>query len=281
MDTSIGNLLAASPLDIQIIDLLPIAIYICDKEGFVTHYNKAAAEMWGHAPKTGVQMWCGSWRLYRLNGTLMPLNECPMAIALKEGHTVAGTEMIVERADGTRRYVEPHPIPFFDADGNVAGAVNMLTDITERKSHEAKVAHLASIVENSDDAIVSKTLGGVVTSWNKGAERIFGYTAAEMVGHHIIRIIPEERHGEEDMVLSKIRAGILVDHFETQRMTKDKTVVDISLTVSPVRDKYGNIIGASKIARDITAQKRAERLFKEGEETLKKAIRTKNTLAGI
>src|SRR5690349_107150 len=98
----------------QIIDLLPIAIYTCDADGFVTSYNTAAVELWGHEPKIGIQMWCGSWRIYKSNGVLLPLHECPMAVALKDGREIKGEEIIVERIDGTRRYVEPHPIPLFD-----------------------------------------------------------------------------------------------------------------------------------------------------------------------
>jgi PAS domain S-box-containing protein len=256
----------------HIIDALPVAIYTCDEDGYVTQYNKAAVELWGYEPKIKTQMWCGSWRIYRLDGTLLPLHECPMAITLKEGRAARGEEIIIERTDGSRRYIEPFPTPLFNDKGKLTGAVNMLLDVTERKATESKAAHLASIVENSDDAIVSKTLGGVITSWNRAAERIFGYTAAEIIGHSVMDIIPEDRKNEEFIVLSKLRKGEIVDHFHTQRLTKDGRLVDISLTVSPVKDKYGNIIGASKIARDITAQKQAERLLKAGEEQLRMAI---------
>jgi PAS domain S-box-containing protein len=119
-------------------------------------------------------------------------------------------------------------------------------------------ALLAAIVDSSDDAIVSKTLEGIITSWNRGAEQIFGYTSAEAVGQHITLIIPRERHGEEETVLTNIRQGNKIDHFETVRQTKDGRRIDISLTVSPVRDAQGQIVGASKVARDITARKRAE-----------------------
>ena len=119
-------------------------------------------------------------------------------------------------------------------------------------------ALLAAIIDSSDDAIVSKTLEGVITSWNRGAEQIFGYTSAEAVGQHITLIIPRERHGEEETVLTNIRQGKKIDHFETVRQTKDGRRIDISLTVSPVRDAQGQIVGASKVARDITAKKRAE-----------------------
>ncbi len=117
---------------------------------------------------------------------------------------------------------------------------------------------LAAIVDSSDDAIVSKTLEGIVTSWNRGAEKVFGYSAAEAIGQPITLIIPPERHGEEANVLAHIRRGEKIDHFETVRQTKDGRTINISLTVSPVRDAQGNIIGASKVARDITERKRAE-----------------------
>jgi PAS domain S-box-containing protein len=119
-------------------------------------------------------------------------------------------------------------------------------------------ALLAAIVDSSDDAIVSKTLEGIITSWNRGAEQIFGYASSEAVGQHITLIIPRERHSEEETVLTNIRQGKKIDHFETVRQTKDGRRIDISLTVSPVRDAQGEIVGASKVARDITARKRAE-----------------------
>jgi PAS domain S-box-containing protein len=117
---------------------------------------------------------------------------------------------------------------------------------------------LAAIVDSSDDAIVSKTLEGIITSWNRGAEKVFGYSAAEAIGQPITLIIPPERHGEEANVLAHIRRGEKIDHFETVRQTKDGRKINISLTVSPVRDAQGKIIGASKVARDITERKRAE-----------------------
>jgi PAS domain S-box-containing protein len=118
---------------------------------------------------------------------------------------------------------------------------------------------LAAIVDSSDDAIISKTLGGVIRSWNLGAERIFGWLAAEAIGRHITLIIPEDHHAEEEVVLERIRRGEFVDHYETARITKDGQRLDISLTVSPLRDPAtGRIMGASKIARDITARRRLE-----------------------
>src|SRR5689334_15383868 len=123
---------------------------------------------------------------------------------------------------------------------------------------DVTAARLASIIESSDDAIVSKTLDGIITSWNRGAEQMFGYSAAEAIGQHITLIIPLERHAEEDNVLAHIRRGEKIDHYETVRQAKDGRKLDISLTVSPIKDAQGRVVGASKIARDITLRKRAD-----------------------
>jgi PAS domain S-box-containing protein len=117
---------------------------------------------------------------------------------------------------------------------------------------------LASIVESSDDAIVSKNLDGIITSWNNGAERVFGYTAEEAIGHPITIVIPEDRQDEERNILTRIRRGERIDHFETIRRRKNGSLIVVSLTVSPVKNAEGRIVGASKIARDITAQKRSQ-----------------------
>src|SRR5439155_884243 len=132
---------------------------------------------------------------------------------------------------------------------------------------------LAAIVDSSDDAIVSKTLDGVIMSWNRGAERIFGYTAAEAVGQHIWLIIPEDRQAEEADVLARLRRGERIDHFETIRRSKDGRQIPISLTVSPVRDAQGTIIGASKVARDITDRKLAEEMLRRSHDELDQRVR--------
>jgi PAS domain S-box-containing protein len=128
------------------------------------------------------------------------------------------------------------------------------------------VGLLAAIVDSSDDAIVSKTLDGIITSWNASAERLFGYTANEIVGQHISLLIPVNRMDEETVIIQRIKKGERIEHFDTVRVRKDKTQLDISLTISPVRDASGKIIGASKIARDVTQRKQIERALKESEE---------------
>src|SRR6185503_7780927 len=136
----------------------------------------------------------------------------------------------------------------------------MLPPSVPHDDAEIATARLAAIVEFSDDAIVSKTLDGVITSWNRSAERMFGWTAAEAVGRDITLIIPKDRHAEEHVVLARLRRGERIEHFETVRVRKDGTSIDISLTVSPVLNASGAVVGASKIARDISGKKEIERV---------------------
>jgi PAS domain S-box-containing protein len=147
-----------------------------------------------------------------------------------------------------------------------------LVDISKRKRDERATGLLAAIVDSSDDAIVSKDLDGIITSWNKGAERIFGYPAEEAVGRHVTLIIPDDRREEEADILSRLKRGERVDHFQTIRVRKDGSTLDVSLTISPLRDSSGRIIGASKVARDITTQRRAEVALRESEERFRAIV---------
>jgi PAS domain S-box-containing protein len=249
-----GRLLEARAL----LEALPAAVYTTDALGRITFYNQAAADLWGRRPALGSDAWCGSWRLYWPDGTPMPHDQCPMAVALKEQRPIRGAEAMAERPDGTRISFLAYPTPLFDRSGAVIGAVNTLVDITEHKRADSMGARLAAIVEASDDAIVSKDLNGTILTWNQGAERLFAYTAEEAVGKPITILIPPDRHDEEPGILERIRRGERIDHYETVRMRKDGGLIDTSLTVSPIRNAAGRIIGASKIARDITERRRAE-----------------------
>lgn len=432
----------------QVLEALPVAVYTTDRDGRITFYNRAAADLWGCEPELGKCQWCGSWRLYWPDGRPMRHDECPMAVALKEARPVRGGEAMAERPDGSRISFLAFPTPLFDKTGNLTGAINTLVNISDRRRAEemtvrqaqrlealnriaksiskdldlprivqaatdsatkligakfgaffynvtddrgetyrlftlsgapreafekfgmprntaifgptfrgqdvvrsddirkdprygkntphqgmpqghppvvsylaapvvsrfgkvhgglffahdqagmftteseeivtAIAAHaaiaidnanlfetaqaeiearkhteraarqLAAIVESSHDAIVSKDLDGIVASWNKGAEELFGYSTEEMVGQSITILIPADRQAEEADILERIRCGERIDHFETVRRRKDGSSVDVSLVVSPIIDRHGKVIGASKIARDITARKRIE-----------------------
>ena len=258
-----------------LIENIPAAIYTCDTEGYVQLYNKFAVELWGREPLAGKDKWCGSWKIYEPDGTTpMDPGDCPMAQTLKKGIEIKGKEIIVERPDGTRTNVQPNPVPIFDKDGKIIGAVNMLIDVTNHKIEEQKLAHLAAIVRSSSDAIISKTLNGIITSWNEAAGKMFGYTSSEIIGQSVAKLIPEDRLDEEPLILERIKKGEVVEHFETKRITKNKKILDISLTISPVKDSGGTIIGASKIARDITAQKRLDEALRESEERLRMAVKS-------
>ena len=159
--------------------------------------------------------------------------------------------------NGLRTYLSVK-FPICDATGKIYAVGGISTDITERKRMEAASSSLAAIVESSDDAIISKTLEGIVTSWNAGAENIFGYSADEMIGQPVSLLIPPGSRDEEPDILARIQRGESIDHYETTRIRKDGTPIHVSLTVSPLRHASGKIVGASKIARDISERKRAD-----------------------
>src|SRR5689334_6171667 len=174
--------------------------------------------------------------------------------------------------DGSLHWVLGRGYVFKDEAGTPVRMLGVNIDISERKQSEEARALLAAIVDSSDDAIVSKTLDGIITSWNRAAERMFGYSSSEAVGRPITIIIPEERWPEEVEVLRRVRRGEKVDHFETERRTKDGRMLNVSLSVSPVRNAAGTIIGASKIARDITEKKRRDERLRSSERYLQTVL---------
>ncbi len=265
----------------EMLDALPAAIYTTDAEGRITHFNPACIEFSGRTPEIGSDHWCVTWKLFYPDGRPMPHDQCPMAIALKTGRVIRGAEAIAERPDGTRIWFIPYPTPLFDDMGNVTGGINMLVDITERKEAEAARAKLAAIVESSDDAIISKDLNGIIMSWNNGAQRIFGYTAEEVIGKPVTMLIPADYVNEEPGILDRIRRGQRIEHYETVRQRKDGSLLDISLTVSPLKDASGRIIGAAKVARDITSRKQAESAVKLAREQAEAASSAKDKFLAV
>jgi PAS domain S-box-containing protein len=271
----------AFELPTQLFEQLPFAVYVCDRDGLVRRYNRRAAELWGRSPKLGDpdERFCGSYRMFRPDGSQLPHHQCPMAEVLRTGVSVREREVHIERPNGVRGIALVDIEALKDSDGNIVGAVNCFQDVTERRLAEDAVLRLAAIVESSDDAIVGKDLDGIITSWNAGAERIFGYTAEEIIGKPTTILIPPDYQKEEEAIIERIRRGQRVEHFETVRQRKHGSLIDVSMTVSPVRNSRGKIIGASKIASDITARKRTDAqivtLAHEAEH------RTKNILATV
>jgi len=242
----------------KILDDLPVAIYATDTEGRITYYNEAAVTLWGCRPELLKSEWCGSWKLFRIDGTPLKHADCPMAVAVRTRQAVRGVEAYAERPDGSRVRFRPYPTPMFDDEGTFIGAVNLLVDVTEARRDDERARRLVSIVESSDDAIISEGLDGTIQSWNRGAERLFGYGAEEVIGRPVTVLSPPHRPDEGIEIIARIRSGQTVDHYETVRRHKNGRLIHVSLTVSPVYDEQGAIIGASKIAREITERLRAE-----------------------
>ncbi len=174
------------------------------------------------------------------------------------GEKIKHFETVRRHRDGRLLEVSVTISPIRDAAGRIVGASKIARDISERRRLTDTARHFEAIVACSDDAIIGKALDGTILSWNAGAQAIFGYSATEMIGRSVLVLVPPERHAEEAEILRRLRGGEKADHVETVRLRKDGSLVNVSVTSSPVRDVHGTIIGASKIARDITAQKRAD-----------------------
>ena len=222
-------------------------------DGVITSWNPAAARLFG---------WAAAEAVGRHITLIIPRERWPeedeVLARIRRGDRVDHFETVRVTKDGRFVDVSITVSPIRDSSGRIVGASKIAREIGERRRAETAQARLAAIVDSSDDVIVSKTLEGVITSWNGAAERLFGWTPTEAIGKHITLIIPDDRRAEEDDVLARIRRGERVDHFETVRVTKDGRFVDMSITVSPIRDYSGRIVGASKIARDISERRRLE-----------------------
>lgn len=242
------------------------AVISTDAEGKVTFMNRVAELLCGstEAEALGRSL---SDVFYIINEKTRQPVDNPVEKVLREGKVVGlANHTVLIAKDGTERSIDDSAAPILNDEGQVIGVVLVFHDITGRRQAEEAKAYLAAIVESSDDAIISKNLQGIITSWNKGAERLFGYMTAEAVGQSITMLIPSQYVDEEARILEKLRRGEKIDHYETIRQRKDGTALDISLTISPIRDEHGNIIGASKIARDITERRRSREQLRRSEE---------------
>jgi PAS domain S-box-containing protein len=257
------------------------AVISTDAEGRITYLNGVAESLTGWVQADALGRPLTEVFLIINEQTRQPA-ENPALQALREGVVVglANHTVLIAR-DGTERPIDDSAAPMVDSSGVPVGTVLIFRDVTERRRAEEAQARLAAIVESSQDAIISKTLQGVVRTWNAAAERLFGYKAEEAVGRSITLIIPPDRLNEETEILSRISRGERVEHYETVRRAKDGRLIDISLMISPVRDGEGEIIGASKIARDITERKQSEEALREAVEALQEADRRKDEFLAV
>jgi PAS domain S-box-containing protein len=241
------------------------AVMTTDREGVVQMMNAVAERLTGYAE--------GEARGQNIERIFQIVNEAtrngvenPVRQVLRDGHVVElANHTVLISKQGIATPIDDSGAPIIGSDGAVTGVVLVFRDVSERKRAYEIARRLAAIVENSDDAIVGKTLQGIVTSWNRGAERLFGYSASEMIGNPIARLIPPDHADEMGQILRRISEGESVDHYETQRLTKDGRRITVSLTVSPIRDEEGHIAGASKIARDISRERQLEENLRQAQ----------------
>ena len=253
--TTSSQTLPLGPLDI-ILSSIGDGVIAADANSRVTYLNRVAEELTGRS-LADAQGQLLDTVFQIVNEDTHSKVDNPALRALKEGAIfgLANHTLLVAR-DGKKIPIDDSAAPIRDDSGAVVGAVLVFREITARRKAERAQGLLAAIVESADDAIVSKNLDGIIETWNSGAERLFEYSADEVIGKSIRAIIPPDRYDEENMILKRLRRGESIHHFETVRLTKSGRPVDIDLSVSPVKNRHAEIIGASKIARDISDRKR-------------------------
>jgi len=248
------------------------AVIATDSQGRVTFLNPVAATLTGWSAADALSQ--DITTVFRIvNEYTRAVVENPVTRVLREGTVVglANHTLLVTR-DGRECPIDDSGAPIRDPQGQLIGVVLVFRDITERRRAEEARTRLAALVESSEDAIIGKTLDGIVTSWNQGAERLYGYTAAEMVGQSLVCLVPPDLPDDLPQLLARLRRGERIAHYETQRLAKDGRQLDVSLTISPMRNGAGQLIGASKIARDITARKQAEAALQQAYATLEQRV---------
>ncbi len=222
-------------------------------DGVILTWNTGAQRVYGYSAAETI-----GGRMTMLLPDDRPNEEEEILARIGRGDRVEHFETVRRTKNGEHIDVSLTISPTRDKEGRVTGASHIARNITDRKRADERLQQLAAIVESSDDAIVSKTLAGVILTWNSGAERVYGYPAADTIGRPMTMLLPDDRPNEEDEILARIARGERVEHFETVRRTKNGEHIDVSLTISPTRDKEGRVTGASHVARNITEQKRIE-----------------------
>jgi len=230
----------------------------CDMNGRMNFVNRHFAEMLGYQPSELI----GKTIREVTHPDDVHKNVQLFKAMIRDGQAFQ-IEKRYLRKDGTVLWADVSASPIRDGHVNPQSAIAVIVDVTARKKAESAAMRLAGVVRSSHDAIVAKDLNGIITDWNRSAERIFGYKAKEIIGKSILTLIPQDRLDEEKHILQRISRGESIEHYQTIRKRKNGRLIDVSLTISPVKDSYGKIVGASKIARDITKQKQAERRLAE------------------
>ncbi len=223
-----------------------------------------------------VEKLAASLEVYRPDGSTRPVEEAPPLRALRSEVVKNQEEIIRTPVHRELRYRQVSAAPVHDIGGNIIGSVSVVRDITESKKAEEKIQSLANIVESSNDAIITKSLEGIITSWNKGAEQIYGYSAREVLGKSTSIIEPDSLKGEIEQLGEMIKQGEKIHNYETLRLRKDGTIINVSITLSPVFDAFGELTAISAIARDITKSRRAEEKLRESEEKYRNIVETAN-----
>ena len=259
------------------------AVITTDTQGCITYINEVGESLtgWAHNDALGQPL----ERVFQIVNevTRLPV-ESPATRALREGIVVGlANHTVLIQKDGKECPIDDSAAPIRNELGYVSGCVLIFRDVTAQRLVEREKANqlltarlLASIVETSNDAIISKSLDGIIQTWNAAAERLFGFTAEEAIGRHISLVIPAERLAEEEQIIASLKAGKRIEHYETERVRKNGQLFEVSLTISPIKDDSGNVIGASKIARDITERKRIENDLQKLATDLANADRRKN-----
>ncbi len=244
------------------------AVIATDREGKVAFMNPVAEKLtgWTQQEARGVPLE-NPFKI--INELTRTITENPVKKVLETGAIVGlANHTLLIAKDGTERPIDDSAAPIRQSDGGLTGVVLVFRDVTARRAADLTSRRLAAIVDGAEDAIIGKSLDGIIHSWNQGAKRIFGYAASEVIGKSIYLLIPWDREDEEREIIARLRRGERVEHFETRRVARDGHEIDVSLSVSPVKDSSGRIVGASKILRDITAQKETEKALQESQKRL-------------
>ena len=253
-----------------------------DWTGRLFYANEMAAKIVGYPSgkalvEAPLQEVMGRFEVLDEDGNPFPLDDLPGRRALRGEEGAEAVLRFRVLATGEERWSVVNAAPVFRESGEIQMVVNIFRDITESRRSEEERARLVAIVESSDEVIIGKTLDGIITSWNRGAERTYGYSAEEAVGQSVSMLVPPEHPNEIPRILESVRRGEKVDHLETVRVTKDGRKLDISLTVSPIRNRAGRIVGASTIAHDITERKRVEQEIQILNEQLEQRVRQRTS----